>query len=81
MVRGTIYFFVLILTMATCGYAVEERYSNPTLGFSIVKPADWNFVTADENLDNIARSEFKEGVDKKTLIKYATAAREELKVS
>jgi len=73
MVKQVFCFFLLTLLMVTSGFAEEGKYSNPTLGFSVIKPADWTFITADENLDNIARSEFKDEATKEMLMKYATA--------
>lgn len=36
----------------------QETYANPTLGFSIRKPASWHYVTAEQHRENLKRSDF-----------------------
>jgi len=60
-----------ILSNSAC--FAGETFDNPMLGFSIEKPDSWHFITAEENLENISRSEFKDENVKEMLMKYATA--------
>ena len=53
--------------------AEKDRYINPTLGFSLVKPADWTFLTAEQNAENLARTKLKDEEFQKLAQKYATA--------
>ena len=48
----------------------ENRYSNPTLGISVLKPAGWRFITKQEVLDSFAPSDARSAVIK-MLAKYA----------
>ena len=40
----------------------EEKYSNPTLGVSVVKPPDWSVMRKLETLDNLPATNAKEAV-------------------
>ena len=71
MVKQAFCVFAALLLMATSGYAEEEKYANPTLGVSVVKPPDWSFITKAEILDSFAATDVKEAV-LKMLAKYAT---------
>lgn len=53
--------------------AESDTYSNPTLGFSLTKPADWHFMTAEQNAENLARTKLKDEEMQKLAQKYATA--------
>ena len=72
MVKQAFCILALFLLMATSVDAQEEKYSNPTLGISVVKPADWSFITKQEALDAFAPSDVK-GAVVKMLAKYASA--------
>lgn len=73
MIKQLFFVTALILLILSSVYAEEEKYSNPTLGFSVVKPANWHFITAEENLDSITRTEYKDEATKEMLLKYTTA--------
>ncbi len=49
----------------------QEIYSNPTLGFSIAKPADWHYATAEQHRENLSRTDFADPEFKKLLTQYA----------
>lgn len=64
----------LALLMPLAGRTADsDTYTNPTLGFSLVKPADWKFLTAEQNAENLARTKMKDEEFQKLVQKYASA--------
>jgi hypothetical protein len=53
--------------------ADENTYSNPTLGISVTKPADWVFATAQQQAENLKTAKFKDEEIQKMIQKYSTA--------
>jgi hypothetical protein len=53
--------------------AEKDTYENPTIGFSITKPADWHFMTAEQNAENLKRTQLKDEAFQKLVQKYANA--------
>ena len=47
---------LLIMLLVSVGLAIAEEandtYTNPTVGISVTKPADWQFISAEQNLEN-----------------------------
>jgi hypothetical protein len=48
-------------------------YSNPTAGFSVMKPTAWHYVTAEQNLNSIKATKLDDKEFHAAMIKYATA--------
>lgn len=55
------------------GSAQPEVFTSPTAGFQLTKPADWHYVTAAENLENLKAAELNDAELKAAMEKYATA--------
>jgi hypothetical protein len=53
--------------------AEKDTYTNPTLGFALTKPAEWHFMTAEQNAENLARTKLKDEEFQKLAQKYASA--------
>lgn len=49
-----------------------EIFRNPTARLELTKPADWHFMTADQNQANLAATEFSDAELKAQIAKYAT---------
>jgi hypothetical protein len=64
-------FTAIVALNSTC--FGQETYSNPTLGFNIRKPNNWHYVTAEQNQNNLKRSDFKDPKFKELVLKYARA--------
>ncbi len=65
---------ILILLMASsivCVNSINE-YENRTVGLKVTKPFDWQFVTADENLENLKRTKLNDSELQKLMLKYST---------
>ncbi len=50
-----------------------NKFENPTAEFSIVKPNDWQFITAEQNIENLKRTEFNDKEFHQAMLKYSTA--------
>jgi hypothetical protein len=68
LIRNVILVAFLVLSSACCA---QETYSNPTLGFSMHKPGSWHYVTAEQHLENLKRSDFADPKLKELLTRYA----------
>ena len=58
------------------GYALSDGsnvFSNPTAGFSVTKPVDWHYVTAEQNLNNLKATQLSDKEFQSAMVKYATA--------
>ena len=62
-----------ILVGITFGGAAAEVFKNVTVGFELDKPASWHFITADQNLDNIKRTQMGDKEFQQMVQRYATA--------
>jgi len=62
-----------LMAWAQANAAEKDTYTNPTLGFAITKPAEWHFMTAEQNAENLARTKLKDEEFQKLAQKYATA--------
>jgi hypothetical protein len=61
--------FSILSTQAT----ETNTYTNPTLGITITKPAEWRFITAEQVSENLARTRLKDEEMQKAVQKYANA--------
>lgn len=50
-----------------------EVFESVTVGFKVTKPNDWQFVTAEENLENLKRMDMDDKEFKEMMVKYSTA--------
>jgi hypothetical protein len=50
-----------------------EVFKSVTAGFEVTKPADWQFATAEQNLENLKRTELNDKEFHAAMVKYATA--------
>lgn len=69
MQRGWLWLAVWLAFSSTS--IAQETYSNPTLGFSIAKPAEWHYATAEQHRENLSRADFANPEFKKLLTQYA----------
>lgn len=62
------------LALAHPTHAAEggEVFRSPTVGFELVKPAAWQFVTADQNAQNVQRTKVADEELQAALARYAT---------
>ncbi|PHS19556.1 MAG: hypothetical protein COA86_04570 [Kangiella sp.] len=49
-----------------------NRFESITAEFSVVKPDEWQFATAEQNLENLKRMEMNDKDFHKAMVKYAT---------
>lgn len=50
-----------------------NAFSNPTVGLSVTKPSDWQFVTAEQHMENVGRMKLNDEEMQAAMRKYATA--------
>lgn len=58
MLRSLIIALVLLFACNVSAAEDGHRYSNPTLGFEAIKPANWHFMTLAQNQENLKRAQF-----------------------
>lgn len=65
---------LIFLLLAFAAFAEDTNvFESATVGFKVTKPDDWQFITAQENLDNIKKIELKDEELRQQILKYATA--------
>jgi hypothetical protein len=64
---------ILILVSSIACAESKNVFENLAAGVKVTKPTDWQFVTAEENLENIKRVELNDSDFKKLMLKYSTA--------
>lgn len=65
---------LFISLLATIGQSADTNtYSNPTVGVTITKPADWQFATAQQHAENLARIKLEDEQLQEWVKKHATA--------
>jgi hypothetical protein len=62
-----------LLFVSTAASADDNTFKSVTVGFELTKPAEWQFVTAEQNLENLKRAEFANEEFHAQMLKYATA--------
>ncbi len=63
---------LLTLIFSTLGYAAEaDTFRNPCAGISITKPAEWYYMSIDQNYENLKNSKMKDEDLKKMSLKLA----------
>ena len=69
---------ILVLVVAAiCGgdalAAQADLFSSPTAGFEVAKPADWHYISAAQNLENLKSIKLTDDEYHAAMLKYATA--------
>ena len=67
----------LFIAWAIAGAALaqdaENTFQSVTVGFEVTKPATWQFVTAEQNLESLKQTKLDDKEFHKLMLKYATA--------
>jgi hypothetical protein len=71
--KTTIAIATLMTTCLAFAQDTDNTFSNPTVGFSITKPTEWQFVTADQHMENLSRTLLNDKQMQEAMQKYATA--------
>ena len=66
---------VLVLTLITvpAHSVASDIFESATVGFYVEKPTDWHFVTAEQVMDNLERTQLSSEEYRELLLKYANA--------
>lgn len=66
---------LIMLLVVTFSYAEDaaNEFNNPTVGFSVTKPADWQFATVDQHMENLSRTHLNDKEMQEAMQKHATA--------
>jgi hypothetical protein len=65
---------VILNLLAVSAFAENSNeFESITAGFKVTKPNDWIFMTAQENIENIKRTELSDTEFQQKMVKYATA--------
>jgi hypothetical protein len=51
----------------------DNVFKNVTVGFSVTKPADWQFATLEQHMDNLSRTKLNDEQMQEAMQKYSTA--------
>lgn len=72
-IRDILFAVALLLWAVVCISGDADVFKNPTVGFQITKPADWNYITAVRNMENIKSMKLTDEEFQAAMQKYATA--------
>lgn len=64
---------VALMALTPAKGAEKDVYSNPTVGFSVTKPAEWHFLSAEQNAEHLSRARLKDEAFQQLVQKYANA--------
>jgi hypothetical protein len=64
---------LLVLVSSSAFAAPPNEFESVTVGFKVTKPTEWQFVSADENLENLKKIELNDQEFQQLMQKYATA--------
>jgi len=64
---------VLALIAMPAHLVASDIFESATVGFYVEKPADWHFATAEQNTENLERTELNSEEYQQLLLKYANA--------
>jgi hypothetical protein len=53
--------------------ASDNTFINVTVGFSVTKPDSWQFLTVEQNLENLKRMQLNDEQFREVMVKYSTA--------
>ncbi len=62
-----------VLCAGTAASADPDVFHNPTAGLRVTKPAEWTYMTATQNMDNIKAMKLSDEEFQAAMQKYATA--------
>lgn len=66
-----------VIGMFTVGFVFGQpsgdTFTNPTVGFAVTKPTAWQFVTAEQHMENLSRTHLDDKEMQEAIQKYATA--------
>ncbi len=62
----------LMMGMAFAGES-EDTFKSVSVGFEVTKPESWQFLTAEQNLENLKQTKLSDEEFQKLMLKYATA--------
>jgi len=71
--KKTIALATMIATSFAFGQDTDNSFNNPTVGFSVTKPSEWQFVTADQHMENLSKTHLNNQEMQEAMQKYATA--------
>lgn len=64
---------ILISILSSLVFAGEtNQFESTTVGFKLTKPTEWQFVTAEENLENLKKIQMDDKEFHQQMIKYST---------
>lgn len=67
-------FFLITFFFSPFAFAGSDNtFSSKTVGFSVIKPDSWQFLTADQNLENLKQTKLSDEEFQQLMLKYATA--------
>lgn len=65
---------ILLIIFSSIVHAGDSnRFESLTVGFSVIKPTEWQFVTADENIENLKKIQMSDAEFQQLMLKYSTA--------
>lgn len=73
LIKESVLAVVFALSASTAIAADPGVFNNPTAGLQVTKPAEWSFITAAQNLDNIKAVKLSDDEFHAAMKKYATA--------
>lgn len=59
--------------LASVAAAGDNTFKSVTVGFEVTKPASWQFVTAEQNLENLKNTKLNDEEFHRLMLKYSTA--------
>jgi len=71
--KRTIFFAICAFMVQQLEAVDGDTFKSQTVGFEITKPKNWRFASAQENLENIKRTELSDENLKKLILKSAAA--------
>lgn len=66
---------VFVFSLLSFGAFAQDTnvFESVTVGFKVIKPSEWQFVTADENLENLKKIQLNDEELQQLMHKYSTA--------
>lgn len=66
--------FLIVLTFSGYIFASSpNEFESVTVGFKLTKPEEWQFITAEENIENLKKVKMNDTEFHQMMIKYSTA--------
>ena len=65
----------LVVSLLSFGAFAQgtNEFESVTVGFKVTKPSEWQFVTAEENLENLKKVQMNDEELQQLMLKYSTA--------